>query len=138
MTPESLPKLLRLLFPELDAVEPDPLGSLAMLTDQAHQTGNGDFLNRSYTFIRWAVRNIGDEPSEMQIAWFFDLILQFEHSKAGCLEFLDWEDVELLTGTFTVEPSFSDTDNFEQLCREWKKRRERNQKLPPPRLDINP
>lgn len=132
MTPESLPKLLRLLFPELDAVDPDPLGSLAMVTDRAHQTGNSDFLNRSYTFIRWAVRNIGDEPSGIQIAWFFDLILQFEHSKTGCLDFLDWGDVELLTGTFTVEPSFTDTDNFERLCREWKKRWGRNQKLPPP------
>lgn len=138
MNPESWTDLLKRHLPELPADDPDPLGSLALLTDKAHQTGNSDFLNRSYNFIRWAVRNADDDPLKSQIAWFFDLILQFEHSKAGCLAYLDWGDVKLLTGTLSVEPSFTGSGNFDRLCREWKKRWARNQKLPPPRLDIEP
>lgn len=138
MSTESWTNLLRLRFPELNAEDPDPLGSLAMLTDNAHRMGNADFLERSYTFIRWAVRNFTDEPSKNQIAWFFDLTLQLKHTKTGCLDHLDWGDVELLTGTFAVEPSFTDTENFERLCQEWKKRWSRNRKLPVPELTGEP
>jgi hypothetical protein len=133
MNTDSWTDLLKLQLPELNTDDPDPLGSLAKLTDSAHRTRNTDFLNRSYTFIRWAVR-IDDDGLKRQIAWFFDLILQFEHSKTGCLDYLDWGDVKSLTDTFTVEPSFTDEEKFERLCREWKKRWSRNRKLPAPEL----
>ena len=143
MNEEHYLKLLDHHFPELEiAISssesptcPMSLESLAFLTDNAHRAGDTAFLNRSYPFIRWSIRNVESEQLKGWIAdWFFDFILLLEHSKTRCLGYLDWGDVDLLTSNFTDDPMFEDSDNFERLCKEWRKRWSRNQKLPPPKL----
>jgi hypothetical protein len=131
------------LFPELkfesDDSAPDALSvceDLAYAADAAHQTPvNPEFLARCYEFIRWSIHNTEDQRLKGLIAdWFFDRVLSLPFSKSACLDFLDWGDVEVLRGAFTVEPSFDDTSNFEILCVEWRSRWARNQKLPHPRI----
>ena len=128
-------------FPELEffalsgvSMQPsDSLENLACLAEEAHRAGDTALLGRLYPFIRWSIRNTGDDRLKGWIAdWFFDRILQSKHSKTGCLDYLDWGDVDLLASHFTVEPMFQDKENFERLCIEWKKRWSRNQKLPRP------
>jgi len=132
------------LFPELQrhnlaSAAPDPINlleSFAYLADEAHRLGDTALLDRIYPFIRWSIRNVESNSLKGWIAdWFFARILQFPHSKSGCLDYLDWGDVELVTSHFTVEPMFEDTDNFERLSNEWRKRWSRNQKLPRPEFN---
>ncbi|MCW1922767.1 hypothetical protein OKA05_09410 [Luteolibacter arcticus] len=128
-------------FPELEPLAlstaspaaSDSLENLAYLAEEAHRTGDTALLNRIYPFVRWSIRNTADDRLKGWLAdWFFDRILQTKHAKTGCLDYLDWGDVDLLCSHFTVEPMFEDTENFERLCKEWKKRWSRNQKLPHP------
>jgi hypothetical protein len=108
---------------------------LAWRTDDAHHGNDIEFLQRCYGFVRWSICHAPDEKTKGWIAdWFFARILLLGHSKRGCLDYLDWNDVRLLTEAFTVEPSFNDTGNFEALTAEWRRRWSRNQKLPPPDL----
>ncbi|MES2657816.1 MAG: hypothetical protein V4689_04315 [Verrucomicrobiota bacterium] len=136
-------RVARAAFPELDLVEYDPDDStqllsvcedLADLANDAHQSREGaELVDRCYRFIRWSIRTTDDERLLGWISdWFFDGVLQLPGSKVGCLEYLDWGDVSILMQNFTAEPSFDDESNFEILCKEWKRRWARNQKLPEP------
>jgi len=140
-------RLARAGFPELDLPEDDAgdtihgcsaCEALASLADEAHATG-GDrvLLHRCYEFIRWSIRNTDDAELKGRIAHsFFDTLLSLPHSKTGCLDYLDWGDVELLIEGFEIEPAFEDVENFLRLCAEWKRRWARNQKLKAPQWPV--
>lgn len=127
-----------LALDDLDSKSPTQVCSvcedLAWLADRAHEDQNdGDLLPRIYVFIRWSIHNTSDEKLKGWISdCFFDRLLSLPSSKTRCLEYLDWGDVDLLIAGFTVEPGFEDVENFDRLCREWKRRWSRNQKLEPP------
>ena len=133
---KTIPELERFAWPSSPPDPADSLWDLADLANEAHRIGDTALLNRIYPFIRWSIRNTTDDRLKGWIAdRFFDRILQSKHSKTGCLDYLDWGDVDLLCSHFTVEPLFEDTGNFERLRDEWKKRWSRNQKLPRPEFD---
>lgn len=108
---------------------------LVWAINSAHEhMGDEAFLDRAYQFIRWSIRQPLAEEIKAAIAHgFLNGILDGNHSKVECVDYLDWGDVELITEGYRTEPDFRDAEHFERLCTEWWKRWSRNQKLPFPK-----
>ena len=129
------------LLPELSLPNFSPQSILFLLcedlahtADSAHAPPeNEDILLRIYANIRWTLHHTEDQQLKGWIAdWFFDNLLDLPHSQKGCLDFLNWEDVEIMLASYTSEPLFDDEENFEELCKEWKRRSEAGEKIPKP------
>lgn len=108
---------------------------LAWAINSAHDlTGDEAFLDRSYQFIRWSIRQPVAEEIKTAIAHrFLDGILSGSHSKVACVDHLDWGDVKLISDGYRTDPDFHDIESYERICTEWRKRWSRNHKLPSPK-----
>ena len=132
-------ELTQRLLPELTLPNFSPQSILFLLcedlahaADSAHEPpSNKDFLHRLYGIIRWTIHHTEDSQLQGWIAdWFFDNLLDLPHAQKACLDYLNWDDVEIILASYTSEPLFDDEENFEKLCVEWKRRKETGETIP--------
>jgi hypothetical protein len=128
---ESLPQTVEFLG-DVDRSGSDICMEIACLADRAHREGDRELAAKCYDFMRWSIRHTIEEVRGNIANSFFTEVLRSGSAKTACLDFLDWGDVKLFIGAWTVEPFFDDVENFDRLCGTWKKRWSRHGKLPEP------